>query len=174
MLTRMICCHQYSQCTANCIPLSQCCCSFTMTLCRPLTLVISWQWYCSASVQPTTQLTTPYYINITVQIFSDWSSPGVILVLAIRSSQVIMTPLVSLMSGMPQSSNLGPMHFISYMECSADIFSVHRVQFRLFADDVDAAQLPSHASVILLHCSLHSDCSWNFTPQHQFMWFSSC
>jgi len=45
------------------------------------------------------------------------------------------TPPVSMTSGVPQNCSLGPPQFISSTECSANIFSMHGVQYQLCADD---------------------------------------
>ena len=45
---------------------------------------------------------------------------------------------VSLTSGVPQVSSLGPVQFILYKECSVDIFSMHGVQYHLCADDTQS------------------------------------
>ena len=51
------------------------------------------------------------------------------------------TPPVALTSGVPQGSSLGPAPFISYTECSVDVFSAHGVQYHLFADDTQSYDL---------------------------------
>jgi len=48
------------------------------------------------------------------------------------------TPPISLTSGVPQNCSLGPPQFISCTECSADIFSMHGVQYQLCADDTQS------------------------------------
>ena len=50
-------------------------------------------------------------------------------------AQLRETSPVPLMCGVPQRSNLGPAQFISYTECSVDVFSAHGVHYHLYADD---------------------------------------
>ena len=42
---------------------------------------------------------------------------------------------IPLTSGVPQGSSISPAQFISYSECSVNVFSAHGVQYHVFADD---------------------------------------
>jgi len=59
---------------------------------------------------------------------------------------------IPITSGVPQDSSLGPAQFISYTEYTTDIFSLHSVQYHMFADDT---QSYSHSAICEIPALVH-------------------
>jgi len=71
-------------------------------------------------------------------------------------------------SGVPQGSSLGPAQFISYTECTTNIFSLHSIQYHMFADD---SQSYSHCTIFEIPALVHqlSSCIDDLAKSYAFL-----